>query len=539
MLVPIVISVVISLLLLGLLGALYLRLKSVELDFRVFQVEIKAQLAKLQESASKPMVHVTTPPSTSASTAALAAKESAPLKMAKRALWRRSKDPDLKLASGRLMPSDLFEADPLWKKALNLWKHRFLHYVAVFAVIFSVPFIVDLQQTASIWAVASVVLMGWGVYQRHLFWRIFSVLLLLVAIALYVVLPQLSTAVWIGLSLLISAIILSNRSYVLISSESLFVPVFWGGTLVWFIVTLYPHFHMTMSLKSWIPIGLMGLSLCALLSFIGDRFKPHKAWIILPYLLIPIAGLVLILYRKWFLMPSEGLGVIAWPVVMISGLIVLKLFERAPKEDHNFLHALWFLILIGGLTWETVSWGHSLLGTDLTDTWSAILRAMVPTLGLLSVLLLGHFIEWPLQQHYKAYYWLGTGAVALYLVLWSILVNMFTSGLTQFDYTLLFNPLDLMIMFVTITLAVWIYGVQLNIKKSRFTSGWMALLVVLFVWFSGMALRYGFHKMGVPFEWGTVIARHEMIRVFGIAWGIYAALLVFVWIGVSRSGLKA
>lgn len=534
MLVPILISAFISLLVLGLMVALYIRLKRVELDFRVFQVEIKAQVTRLQESISKPVVHGTT----TSSTAPLTAKETATPKMAKRALWRRSKEPDLKLASGRLMPTDLFDAEPFWKKALNLWKHPWLHYVAVFAVIFSVPFLVDLQQTASIWAGASVVLMGWGLYQRHLFWRIFSAFLLLVAIALYMILPQFSVAVWIGLSILVSAMMLSNRSYVLISSETFFVPIFWGAVLVWFIVTMYPHVHLAMTLQAWVPIGLIGFSILALLSLLGDHLKPHKLWTVLPYLLIPTAGLMLILYHKWFLHPLEGLGVFAWPAVMISSLIVLKVFEKSPKDDHNFLHALWFLILIGGLTWETVHWGHALLGANLTETWNAILRAMIPTLSLLIVLLLGGFIEWPLQQHYKAYYWLGTGAVALYLWLWSILVNLFTSGLTQFQYILFFNPLDLMILLVMISLTAWIYGVQLNIKKDRFTSGWIALWIALLVWISGMALRYGFHKLGVPFEWGSVMARHEMIRIFGIAWGIYAALLVIAWIGVSRSGLK-
>lgn len=531
MLVPILISAVLLILIVGLFSFIYLRLKQVELDFRIFQAEAKSQLNRMNESLQKQTTSI--PGARVASPLPL---EDDPIsKQTKSSVLQRFKRSKPALASDRLMPSDLFDVYPLWRRILGCLTHPWLINAVVMIALVAVPFLFTLSHAAAIWAVAASGLMWLGLAQNQIFWRVFSIVLTLVAIGVYIIAPMLLTAIVIGVSLVVSGLVLIKKNYLLTSIESYLAPLLLGGAAIWFIAMLYPHIQFAITAKAWIPIGLIGVSLAALLTLIANRFWPHMIWLILPYALIPLAALSMMVYHKWFAIPSEGLGIIAWPVVMLTSFIVLKAFEKTPKEDHNFLHALWFLTLIAGLTWETVIWGQTLLGGELTETWSAMLRAAVPTVGLLSVLILGKVIYWPFQQHYKAYYWLGAGTLALYLGLWTIIVNSYTSGLvTQFRYYPMLSPLDLMLTVVFIGLALWIYWVQLNIKKSRFTVGWAALIPMLGLWFTAMGLRYAYHHLGVPFEWSTLFTSLKMIRVMGIAWGSFAALIIVGWVGMAR-----
>jgi uncharacterized membrane protein len=185
------------------------------------------------------------------------------------------------------------------------------------------------------------------------------------------------------------------------------------------------------------------------------------------------------------------------------------------------MHAvgLWLLTALAG--WE-VGWAIDRLGQGST-VWSSIAWALVPG-GLLAALALrGARVAWPVAAHRDAYFVAGAAPVALFLVLWMLVVNFVSSGdPAPLPYSPLLNPLDLAELGAILAIARWLVeGRRLGIPAFTARSpatGFALAGVAAFVWANGILLRTLHHWAEVPFEVDRMLRSDLVQTSFSIAW---------------------
>ncbi len=412
----------------------------------------------------------------------------------------------------------------------------------------TIPFALDAVWSGALWLLEGAALVWTGVRQRRLWLRLAGLGLGLVAIFTLINEEALSfdsVPLGVRLSGWLAALTLGASAYWLHTGESvrpwerrLSPLVLLLGVYLWCAsgLTLIAD-RVTDDLVLTVLLGFFAVSAWAFVEAGRSLRWPALGAVGLPlllgagYLLFP---LFLVIHEHPF---AHG-GWLAWPVafVLLAFVLVRREGVSLPRRL-GFAHAaaLWLLALVatreaawaldrwtdGGIGWAEVGVGVVLAGLVL-----AVLRPPAP------------FARW-MQPHRSAYLRLGAGGLAVALLGWSLLTNLYSAGdPAPLPYIPLLNPFDLAhiaaLLVLTLTVRMFVRG-ERPLPAATVSLLYAALSLGVFVAVSGLVARMVHHLAAVPFTADALFASTLFQTALSIAW---ALLAMAVMITATRLRLR-
>lgn len=225
--------------------------------------------------------------------------------------------------------------------------------------------------------------------------------------------------------------------------------------------------------------------------------------------------------------PLTGLGIVAWPLALVS---IYGILWRLPSgrcfgdkfvspPRYALLHLLSFWTLCGLLAFE----GYWCLRDYVPEgTWSWSAWAYGLGLCLLAVSTLGSRLSWPVAAYARVYQLWGAMPLTLLLWGWSIVSTGSDGDPTPLFWLPLLNPLDVAQLLAFIAVAAW--GRRLRQLGAVQHPAGLEYLVfaTVFLWFNALLLRTLHHSFGVSYEPSAVLASFRWQQVFMLGWGGFA-----------------
>lgn len=249
------------------------------------------------------------------------------------------------------------------------------------------------------------------------------------------------------------------------------------------------------------------------------------------YSIMPIAALILLLEIRDGAHPFANWGWLAWPLVWVEHLWVLRRHEAEDQDLQEWLHAagVWLLAVVA--SWE-FAWqiDHAVEGKR---AWPLIAWAVVPAIVLTVLTAKSARLSWPISRHPKSYLLYGAVPLAAFLGAWTIYANFTSNGdPAPLPYVPLLNPLDLAQILVFLVLGYWLvtlralgYGELIGTPP---TALYAIFGAATFIWANGALLRTLHHWGGVPFRLDVMMHSVLVQAAFSLFWSVLAlAVMVF------------
>ena len=232
--------------------------------------------------------------------------------------------------------------------------------------------------------------------------------------------------------------------------------------------------------------------------------------------------------------PVAGGGWWAWPVALATHLVVLwRAAANWPAFAQRAMHALGVLVLaaLGALQGRalTAAWG------DARSAWAWLGWLVVPALLLLLLPRPALARRWPVSAAPSAYQGAAAAALALGLLLWTLLANVASNGSARpLSYLPLLNPLDVGIGVALLATWLWLRSdAAQDAVRHRPQATQAVLAVAGFVWLNAMLIRAFHHFGGVPFR--VDAWTHSLAVQTGITLLWTATALVLMWLSARRA----
>src|SRR5713101_2537053 len=226
------------------------------------------------------------------------------------------------------------------------------------------------------------------------------------------------------------------------------------------------------------------------------------------------------------------------PLAFVVHLLLLRRHETAGSQYLYWAHAagLWLLAALG--SWE-VGWGIDKLVAGRA-VWPIIGWALVPGALLTGLALRGMRIAWPVAAHREAYLVVGATPLAVFLLIWTLLVNFVSSGgPSPLPYVPILNPLDLAEIGAVLAVALWfVEGRRLAlhpVAAAPLAQAHGLLAALAFVWANAVLLRALHHWAGVPFALEAMLRSDVVQTAFSILWTLVALASMVV---ATRHGVR-
>ncbi len=268
-----------------------------------------------------------------------------------------------------------------------------------------------------------------------------------------------------------------------------------------------------------------------------------KGWVIARYPAQALAPLMLLLFAANVAQhphqhPFAATGWLAWPVALLFHFRILRRHGDDESGYRMLAHAagVWLLAAVGA--WE-VAWQIDRL-VEGNRVWPLIAWALVPGALLAALALKGPALTWPVSRYPRAYFWIGAGPLAAFVLGWTLYANLLNDGdPAPLPYVPLLNPLDIAQMLAFAAIATW--WRSLREQAIADIADWppslsRALLGGgLFVFLNGVLLRTLHHWAGIPYPVDLML-RHDLVQVaLSIFWTILALISMVV---ATRKGLR-
>jgi uncharacterized membrane protein len=417
----------------------------------------------------------------------------------------------------------------LWRavgERLRQLTEAFLALGVIFASL-AIPFAVDGRWSSAAWALEGAGILWVGLRQERRRAVQFGLLLQLGAGLLYLLdartaptaLPLLN-AEYLGTAMLGLAGLFS--AYQLRAQQASTVLLLWG--LAWWLLGGHADLVRTLPgsevLAAWLSYVALSVAAARLLA---ERIE----WTALHHL--PAGYLMLLALLSFASLtsqphPAAHGGLLAWPQAFAVMLLMLWWSDRRswPFSAPALVHAgtIWLLALL--LTRE-LDWRITFaLGQD--GSWREIVWGLVPATMLVGI---GAWRRWPVAAHPGAYRGLTGGGLAVFLVLWVVLVNLRSAGDPwPLPYLPLLNPLDVAIGLVLLVLV----RDGLTHRELRPAIPIQRLLPVLgglfFLWLNAILARSLHHYAGLPLGFSALMNSTLAQATFSIAWTITGLVLM-------------
>ena len=427
------------------------------------------------------------------------------------------------------------------KQILRILIETFLASGVVFGTL-AIPFALDARWTSALWALEGAAIVWIGVRQKRLLPRIFGVVLQLGAGIAFLItaglaplsgmgrstneLPLLN-ADYIGMLILSFAglftafYLYKHRESITIHEPKVSLMLFIFGMLWWFGGALHEVLdHVSRNYKLGCVLVFITAS-CAACHHLERRLN----W---PNLGVLARGLLLAMLFITALMsaivshPLAYIGIIAWPLAFASHYFILRRYDDRQTGYIKFMHAgaLWLMTLLAA--WE-LSWLVDRLVKG-SGIWGLIAWALIPALVLLLLSTVAHRLNWPVKKHKQTYLTLGGAPIAVYVWLWSLVVNSTSPGNPwPLSYLPILNPLDITLGFLFLTLLIWIrifqrsaadfWNNQSNVVYSFYTGS-------LFLWLNAILFRTVHHWSRVPFSLPAMLDSVIVQASLSILWSL-------------------
>jgi uncharacterized membrane protein len=445
----------------------------------------------------------------------------------------------------------------LWRRlvsSMHLLCEAFLALGVVFGSL-AIPLALDGHWSASIWALEGAGMVWIGGRQKRVLARHFGLLLQLSAGFIFldsVWYPFVSTpfanqyflgCLFLSLAALLSSYLLDRYRSELKEWERYYpMPLMVLGLIWWYIGGLR-EVNMQM------PYSQMGngfLLFCSLSSIIVGMTVKRVQWPrfgLALYLQLPAMMLLLPYCLGGFRSSSLFFtvwGLVSWTVAFVTQYRILYLYaENWPKRNMVAWHlgTMWLLIFV--LTNE-MSWAVGRL-SGLSEIWTTICWALIPSSAILLLLHLGKGVSWPVGKHASSYLGMGGVLPAFGLVLWALVSFGVAGDPFPLPYLPIFNPVELSGLVVIITLMLW----TINLKNNGYDyilqylpekyCLW-GLAVLFFLWLNSVVARSVHFFAGVSYDPDSLYSSVIFQAALAALWG-FGALAITIW--AARKGNRS
>jgi len=266
-------------------------------------------------------------------------------------------------------------------------------------------------------------------------------------------------------------------------------------------------------------LGIAALSV-AIWALLATRL--HWASLgVLCALLMPAAGVVLLVSAHNYYHPAAHYGWLAWLAVFAVHFIALRrLAASVPARVLSVAHVLGCWMLIGVLALE-LRYGLLRLSSEY-NAWRWLGWAMLPSLYLV-LAAAPRTWPWPVAAYPREYRVLAALPLAVLMLGWFWLANSFSDGTANpLPYVPLLNPLDLGLLFALLGVYLWSRSVapQRGPRAELIAQGVAG--VSLFAFFTALVMRTAHHWGGVPFHLDALLASMLVQAGLSIVWTLIA-----------------
>ncbi len=427
----------------------------------------------------------------------------------------------------------------------------FLALGVVFATL-TIPLALDGRWTSAAWAFEGAAILWVGIRQERLLARVFGLFLQVAAAGAFLTrfgyapmaTPVLNSffvgALFLSVAGLFSNWIMQKHRDALRDMEStIAVGVFVWGALWWVVAGISEiDRHLPAMPRAHVQLIFIALS-CVAFGALHRRLDwPLARFPML--VLLPFALMVLLADMDFpGRHPSVELGWLAWPLVFVSHLRLLKKHELQFERIAPLLHAagLWLLAAVGA--WECAWWIDHWVAA--TKVWGLIAWVLVPA-GLVFVLgTRGERMAWPVAAHLKAYLLYGALPLVAVLGMWLLYSNASNDGNPwPLPYVPVLSPLDLAQLGVLLISVYWFKGCEHN--EFITDPAWRRLFYIGlgiggFICANGILLRTLHHWAGVPFDIDEMLESMLVQASFSIFWTVLALCTMVLATRLHRRAL--
>ncbi|MFL1542079.1 DUF2339 domain-containing protein [Pseudomonas sp. O39] len=238
-------------------------------------------------------------------------------------------------------------------------------------------------------------------------------------------------------------------------------------------------------------------------------------------LLMPAAGVVLLVSAHDYYHPAAQYGWLAWLAVFVVHFIALRrLAARVPGNVLSIAHVLGCWMLIGVLALE-LRYGLLLLSSEY-NAWRWLGWAILPSLYLVLAAAPRSW-PWPVSAYPREYRVLAALPLAVLMLGWFWLANIFSDGTARpLPYVPLLNPLDLGLLFALLGVYLWSRSVapQRGPRTELIAQGVAG--ISLFAFFTALVMRTAHHWAGVPFQLDALLESMVVQAGLSIVWTLVA-----------------
>ena len=434
--------------------------------------------------------------------------------------------------------------------SLRLLAEAFLALGVVFGSL-AIPLALDGRWTSAAWALEGAAIVWVGVRQQRLPARIFGLALQFFAGAAFLADPTRPSGtvliansaylgcVFLAVAGLFCAWYLDRHRATLTEPERIVARALFGWGIAWWVGGALGEIDRQVALAYRIQTALVFLTAsCAAFSWLHTRLDwrlaRYPAHAVTPLMVI-VLGASVTQERH----PLAHLGYVGWPLAFVAHWFLLRRHDAPGNQYRYWAHAVGVWLLAVLASWE-IAWGIDRLVAGRA-VWPIIGWALVPGALLAALAFSGTRIPWPVATHRRAYLVAGATPLAVFLVLWGLLVNFVSNGdPVPLPYVPMLNPLDLAQVGALLAVALWFVeirrlGLQPIAAVSLARAG--ALLTALvFVWANAVLLRTLHHWGGVPFALDAMLRSDVVQTAFSILWTLVALASMGV---ATRKSLRA
>ncbi|MFJ3262802.1 DUF2339 domain-containing protein [Pseudomonas sp. NPDC086581] len=291
----------------------------------------------------------------------------------------------------------------------------------------------------------------------------------------------------------------------------------WALTALWEIARFVPgemREHVAL-LVAAISVGLWSLL---------ARREQWRALALLCLALVPVSLVALASAWNPQYLPLAELGWLGWLLVFAVHFFTLRrLAALLPHRAAQAAHVLGCWLILGVLALELRYLFFAL--AEHYNAWRWLGWALVPSLFLI---LMGGVarLPWPVAAFEREYRAIAAAPVALALLGWFWLVNLFSNGAADpLPYLPLVNPLELGMLIVLAAIFQWTrLGLpQLGVAESTLRLPVQAVLgASLFALLTMAVCRTAHHWGGVPFEFDSLSQSMLVQAGLSIVWALIA-----------------
>jgi uncharacterized membrane protein len=424
---------------------------------------------------------------------------------------------------------------------MRLMLESFLALGVVFATL-AIPLALDARWTSAAWALEGSAIVWLGVRQERLLARVFGMLLQPLAAAAFVMSATFDegrthavfnafylATLFIAFGGLVIAWLLHRYRERCRPTEVTAGHLFFAWGLLWWLGGGVHEIMIYVKPNYDTPALVVFLAVSAFACSVAARVASWRAPLA-PALALPaVLALAALIAATFLPHPAADLGWLGWPIALAINYVLLRRHEdvRAELDVLNHCLALWLPTAL--CTWE-MAWQIQRVLPE--GAWSVISWALLPAAALLVLSELAFRERWPFGSHRRAYVF-ASGAIAIYLLAWSLFANFTLDGsAAPLPYLPLLNPLDIALAFALLAVAAWARALM-NAGLLRPASDGLRIVAIvlaacLFVWLTAILLRSMHQWTGVPYEIDALMASMAVQSALSVFWSLLAlAAMVF------------